>query len=195
MILHLKVQTWTITFVYSDLFSKPCVKQDWSLNVRNVFSFNPLSSTSDTSSAAMAFDLTLSKSFLTMELHYFTRIRRILQSTRIPAYPISTVSPCNERRGWMLCTSLQTCSSGEFRSNLVQYSSHLSKQIRYRMRSLFLPSTLSYSTPLYDRTHTFKTPLRSYNTNNIGSYSPLDSEASLKFSTSFSSQSRQNSSR
>ena len=35
------------------------------------------------------------------------------------------------------------------------------------MRSSLFPSTISYSTPLYDRTHTFRTPLRSYNTNNI----------------------------
>ena len=61
MILHLKVQTWTIIFVYSDSFSKPCAKQEWSSSVRNVSSFNLLSSTSGTSSAVIAFDLTLRK--------------------------------------------------------------------------------------------------------------------------------------
>ena len=61
------------------------------------------------------------------------------------------------------------------------------------MRSSSFPSTLSYSTPLYDRTNTFRTPLRSNNTNYIKSYSPSGSKASLKFSTFFGSESRQNS--
>ena len=37
MILHLKVQTWTIIFIYSDSFSKPCVNQELNSSVRNVF--------------------------------------------------------------------------------------------------------------------------------------------------------------
>ena len=37
MILHLKVQTWTIIFVYSDSFFKLCVKQKFNSSVRNVF--------------------------------------------------------------------------------------------------------------------------------------------------------------
>ena len=63
------------------------------------------------------------------------------------------------------------------------------------MLSVVFPSTLSYSTPLYDRKHTYITPRRSYNTTNIGSYSPSGSEASHNYSTSFSSESRQNRSR
>ena len=47
---------------FSDTFSKPYVKLECSSNARNVSSFNLLSSTSDTSSAAMVFDQTPAKS-------------------------------------------------------------------------------------------------------------------------------------
>ena len=85
----------------------------------------------------------------------FNRIRRILESTQNPGYPISTVQSCYKRKGRKYRKNLQTCTSVEIRSNLVQYRSDISKQIQYRKRRSSFPSTLLYSNILYNRTHTF----------------------------------------
>ena len=80
MKLHSKVPTWIIIYGDSDTFAKPYDKLEWSLNANNVTSFNPLSSSLDTFSAAMVFDSTPAKSKQLSKL----RPRRIENNFKFP---------------------------------------------------------------------------------------------------------------
>ena len=114
--------------------------------------------------------VTLSKSFQTMEhhSHHDSSANSAVIMESVISGQHSIILRQIERRN--LRSSIQTCYSSEFRSNLVQYFSYISKQIRYRVRSSLFSSKISYRIALYDRTDTLGTTFRTNNSNDTRSY-------------------------